>query len=110
MTQLATAEMSITAPHLVPRGSFDMKTSRIVTAISFGIIVFSQGCSGKFAQIGSDQDASVTGGTSGVGGSTAVTCLYSNVHYAAGASFKSSDGCNTCSCPSNGQIASTKRV
>ena len=85
-----------------------MKTSRIVTAISFGIIVFSQGCSGKFAQIGSDQDASVTGGTSGVGGSTAVTCLYSNVHYAAGASFKSSDGCNTCSCTSNGQIACTE--
>ena len=47
------------------------------------------------------------GGASGVGGSTGVSCLYDGVNYSAGDSFKSTDGCNTCSCTSNGQVACT---
>jgi hypothetical protein len=56
-----------------------------------------------------------TGGTTGVGGASAAvggstggTCKYNNVTYAAGASFKSTDGCNTCSCSSNGLVACTE--
>ena len=95
-----------------------MKTSRVLSAISFGLIIATPACSGKFASLG-DIDAGLggnssgTGGSSGVGGSvgvggsSGVTCLYNNVNYAAGSSFKSSDGCNTCSCSSNGQVACT---
>jgi hypothetical protein len=36
-----------------------------------------------------------------------VYCNYNNVDYAAGTSFNSSDGCNTCSCGADGQIACT---
>ncbi len=54
-------------------------------------------------QIGSDQDASVGGGNSGVGGSTGVTCMYLGVRYAVGSSFWSADGCSMCSCSSDGQ-------
>ena len=42
------------------------------------------------------------GGSSGVGGSTGQSCTYGGVNYTVGASFKSTDGCNSCSCTSMG--------
>jgi len=47
-----------------------------------------------------------TGGTGG-GGSG---CVVDGVRHAVGESFPSSDGCNTCSCSSNGQVACTLRA
>ncbi len=101
-----------------------MKTSRILSAISFGIIVFGQGCSAKFADIGND-DAGVggtgVGGTSSAvggavqglgggtaaGGSTDAMCHYNGVNYLVGTSFPSGDGCNTCGCDASGLVACT---
>ncbi len=37
-------------------------------------------------------------------------CSYDSKHYAVGQGFKSSDGCNDCSCGSNGQVACTTRA
>jgi len=93
-----------------------MKTSRVLSAISFGLIIATPACSARFASIGNDIDAgqggnssSVGGGSAmrNVGGSTGVTCIYENVTYAPGASFKSTDGCNTCSCTSSGEVGCT---
>ncbi len=168
----------MTVPHRGLRGRFTMKTSRILSAISFGLMIAAPACSGKFTSIGTDAgDASTQGGSNngtggslgvggngnngtggstgvtclyngvnyqvgtipnqcgcictqggtvacdniscvnpgtggstgvaGTGGSTGVTCLYNGVNYAAGTSFKSTDGCNSCSCDSNGQVACT---
>jgi len=47
------------------------------------------------------------GGSTGTGGSTSVTCLYNGVNYLAGKSFKSTDGCNTCTCNSNSHYTCT---
>ncbi len=37
-------------------------------------------------------------------------CDYAGSHYDVGASFPSTDGCNTCSCGSTGSVACTKRL
>ena len=37
-------------------------------------------------------------------------CEYGGEHYAAGDSFKSSDGCNDCSCQTDGSVVCTKRA
>jgi hypothetical protein len=104
-----------------------MKTSRILSAISFGIIVATPACGAKFAPIGNDNDAGVgstgstvggngstvgganqgQGGKSAVGGSTGAVCHYNNVNYLVGTSFPSSDGCNSCSCDASGLVACT---
>lgn len=39
-----------------------------------------------------------------------VTCSYNGATYEAGASFRSTDDCNTCSCSSNGSVACTKKA
>ena len=41
---------------------------------------------------------------------TAATCSYDGTTYTEGASFASSDGCNTCSCLSSGGVGCTKRA
>jgi hypothetical protein len=45
--------------------------------------------------------------TSDAGGSG---CTYNGKHYAVGDTFKSSDGCNDCSCEANGRAACTLRA
>lgn len=40
----------------------------------------------------------------------AVTCSYDGATYSPGASFPSSDGCNTCSCGPTGSVGCTKRA
>lgn len=40
-------------------------------------------------------------------GSRNAVCRYNGKDYAAGASWRSSDGCNTCGCRSNGSVACT---
>jgi hypothetical protein len=83
-----------------------MKTSRVLSAISFAIVMGTPACTGNFVPLGND-DAGAAGNHSSVGGATSVTCLYNNVVYPAGSSFKSTDGCNTCGCASDGQVACT---
>ena len=90
-----------------PEGDSIMKTSWLLSAISFGLVFITPACSGKFLPIGTDNDAGAGGADQGVGGSTGVTCLYNNVNYEKGASFKSTDGCNNCSCSANGLVACT---
>jgi len=54
--------------------------------------------------------ATGTGGATGAGGapSTSGTCVYNGVTYAAGVSFRSTDGCNSCSCDAtSGLVACT---
>lgn len=55
-----------------------------------------------------------TGGSMGAGGSIAINpipvCEYNGREYAVGASFDSTDGCNTCSCTGAGLVACTERA
>ena len=106
-----------------------MKTSRALSAICFGWVIVTPACGGNFS-LGNGIDAGQGGISSNVGGSGQNTggaiqnvggagqntggspggssiCRYNNVNYAAGDSFKSTDGCNTCSCISTGQVACT---
>lgn len=100
-----------------------MKTSRILSAISFGLIVTAPACSGKFATIGNEsEDASAQAGSSGVGGSTgavggntgaggstSITCLYNGANYPLNAQL--SVACNnTCTCNSNGEMLCTRNA
>jgi hypothetical protein len=39
-----------------------------------------------------------------------ISCVYQGMSYASGATFPSSDGCNTCSCSSSGEVACTKKA
>jgi hypothetical protein len=50
------------------------------------------------------------GGSGGSEGHGDHGCVVDGKHYAAGDSFPSSDGCNTCSCQSDGQVACTLRA
>jgi hypothetical protein len=115
-----------------------MKTSRALTAIGFGLVVAIPACGGNFSlgngiDAGQGGNSSSVGGsnqnvggagqntggaiqnvggagqnTGGTAGSSGITCLYDNVNHAPGDSFKSTDGCNTCSCTSSGQVACTE--
>lgn len=44
------------------------------------------------------------------GSDAGVECLYNNKPYPVGASFPSSDGCNSCSCTAGGMIACTQKA
>jgi len=78
-----------------------MKTTQIFSAVSFALVISGPACNAKFVPIG-DEDA----GSVGTGGSGA-TCEYNGVFHPVGTSFRSSDGCNTCSCDSFGKVACT---
>jgi len=47
------------------------------------------------------------GGTTGTGGTGGIACTHNGVGYPAGATFPAGDGCNSCSCAANGQVACT---
>jgi hypothetical protein len=47
-------------------------------------------------------------GAGGRGGTGGATCSYGGATYPAGASFPASDGCNTCTCGTNGSVGCTK--
>lgn len=125
-----------------------MKRTQILSAISFALVASGPACSAKFVQIG-DEDAGTgvkcvyngvvhnlgssfkssdgcntctcasdgtvdctlmactVGGSSGIAGGTSVGCLYDGVNYSVGTNFKSSDGCNTCSCTTSGIACTT---
>lgn len=59
------------------------------------------GCNSPDAQLGS-AGQNVGAGTGG--------CTYDGVSHKDGESFKSTDGCNTCSCGSNGEVACTAQT
>jgi len=53
--------------------------------------------------------AGATSGTS-TGGASGVSCRYEGKAYAAGETFPASDGCNNCSCQSDGAVVCTTRA
>jgi hypothetical protein len=72
-----------------------MKSQQILSAVGLALIISGPACSAKFVQLG-DEDA-------GVG----ATCDYNGIAHAVGTSFPASDGCNTCSCASDGMVQCT---
>ncbi len=72
-----------------------MKISHILSAVGFALVLAGPACNAKFVNIG-DEDAGAGGG-----------CIYNGVTHEVGTSFKSTDGCNTCSCDADGQVACT---
>ena len=69
------------------------------------------GCGGSTAQDGTGGSGGGTGGggsggTAGTGGSGG-GCDWQGQHYAPGQTFPAGDGCNSCSCEPNGQVACT---
>lgn len=55
-------------------------------------------------------DATFTVKLTVTGAAPPVTCSYDSQTYSPGASFPSSDGCNTCSCGPTGSVGCTKRA
>jgi hypothetical protein len=47
------------------------------------------------------------GGAGGAGGNGGVACAYGGVRYEVGVSFRSGDGCNTCTCLADGRVVCT---
>lgn len=69
----------------------------------------SRGCFGSEDGDGTDGSSGV-GGSPGAGGSSGNGCNVDGKYYAAGASFPSSDGCNSCNCVAGGGVACTERA
>jgi len=82
-----------------------MHNKSILTGLGFILVMAIPACQGQFESLGKDDGG--VGASSSIGGGSGVTCQYNGVNYAPGTSFKSSDGCNTCSCTSSGQVGCT---
>ena len=103
-----------------------MHSTRVLTSLGFIVVMGMPGCNG-FVGLGNDDagvgaSSATAGGNQGVGGSNQGagggmtdldasapfgTCFYNGVTYAVGASFKSTDGCNSCTCSTNGVACTT---
>jgi len=70
------------------------------------------GSGGTTGSAGTTGSGGTTGGagTTGSGGAGGGTCPYAGMTYPAGTSFPGLDGCNSCTCTADGQIACTDRA
>jgi hypothetical protein len=82
---------------LVLISSFTLSTALAFTACNPAIIADGIGASGGGPNRGS-------GGSSGT---ASETCVYNGITHTAGETFPDSDGCNTCTCETNGSVVCT---
>ena len=86
------------------RGLLCVRPMRFFT---LAVVAFAVACG---SVSGNHDGGGGAGGSSGAGGTGGVICVLNGVGHPAGSSFPSPDGCNSCTCTVDGQIACTERA
>jgi hypothetical protein len=94
------------APHSARDGGRPFRLLALAIMTLAPLAMGARGC--DYAVVG--DDCASDAGTKGKNCPSTPGCTYNGTRHATGSSFASSDGCNSCSCTSSGQVACTERA